>query len=379
VEDYLPRLSANGMTVAFLSNARYIAGGEEFGTALESSDDLYVANMQDGLARAEALGRLTEIAGGRAEDIAQVAPIADVAISPDGTQIAFTTQRTVFPLGSPAFVSAPAAEPGMNELFDIDLANQTLTRVTHGFEGGPSEQPHAESLGGRDPYDSEQGTFSPSFSTDGNELAFASTASNLVFGDGNTPPLSEGVKAGRDGSDVFVVRRKTFSSTAPQQYVSSPPPDPASQPSWLLGISTSSLRDGSVLVYIVAPGPGKLGISAKGAVRLASARASRSRQRAGRASAQRGHPSTTVASRVVATAGATTDAAVGELVASTLTLAPRYRSLAHQRGGLSATVSVVFSAPGHPVLRQSIPVTFLQVTKKARGGRRGASRASGKR
>jgi len=378
--DYLPRLSANGLTVAFLSNARFIAGGEEFGTAEESSNDLYVANMEEGLTRVGALSRLTEIAAGKARDVAQVGPIGDLAVSADGTQIAFTSQRTIFPLGSPAFVSAPAAEAGMFELLDVDLANQTLTRVTQGFEGGPSEQPHVELAVGEDPYNGEQGAFSPSFSDDGNTLAFASTADNLVYGDGNTPPaVSEVQKSGRDGSDVFVVKRKTFTTATPQQYISPPPVNPASEPSWLLGVSARSRPDGSVVLYVVAPGPGRLSISAKSAVRVDSARASRSGRRARHSSTARGHASTTVATRVVAAAAAMTRASMGETVASTLTLAPSYRSLAAQRGGLSATVSVLFSAPGHPLLRESIPVTFLRTVPSAHGARHHAHRASGKR
>jgi hypothetical protein len=378
--DYLPRLSANGLTVAFLSNARYVAGGEEFGTSEESSNDLYITNMQDGLTRVQALGRLTEIAAGKARDVAQVGPVADVTVSPDGSQIAFTTQRTIFPLGSPAFVSTPAAEAGMFELFDIDLSNQTLTRVTQGIAGGPGEQPHVELAVGEDPYNNEQGAFSPSFSNDGNTLAFASTASNLVYGDGNTPPaVSEVQKAGRDGSDVFVVKRRTFFSTTPQQYISPAPAGPTSAPSWLLGASAHSRPDGSVVLYLVTPGPGRSSVTAKSAVRVASARASRSGRGAGHAAARRGHPSTTVATRVVAAASAATRASAGETVAVTLTLAPIYRSLAAQRGGLFATVSVVFSAPGHPVLRESIPVSFVQVLKSVQSARRHVHRASGKR
>jgi WD40-like Beta Propeller Repeat len=377
-EDYLPRLSANGMSVAFLSNARYIGGGEEFGTAAESSDDLYVANMENGLTRVQALTRLTEIAGGSSADVDRTAAIADVAISPDGTQLAFSTQRTVFPLGSPAFVSAPAAEPGMLELFDIDLANQTLTRVTQGLDGGPSEQPHTEVSGSQDPYDNEEGAFSPSFSNDGNTLAFASSAANLVYDDGNTPPaVSESLKGERDGSDVFVVRRKTFSSTTPQQYFSPQPPNPTIQPAWLLGVSTHSLADGSVVLYVVAPGPGRLSVSAKSAVRVDSALVHGDGRRA-RDSVPHGHLGA-VATRVVATAAATTRAVVGEVVVSTLTLAPRYRSLAGQHGGLSATVTVLFSAPGHPLLRETIPVTFLRVAHRARGSHASNSRARAKR
>ncbi len=376
--DYLPRLSANGMTVAFLSNARYVAGGgEEFGTAGEFSNDLYVVNMQEGLTRVQAITRLTELAAGAAEDWARVAPIAAVAISPDGTQVAFSTQRTLFPLGSPAFVSAPAAEPGELELFDADLADQTLTRVTRGFEGGPSEQSHVELQPGKDPYNGEQGAFSPSFSTGGNELAFASTAANLVYDDGNAPPaVTEVQKNGRDGSNAYVVRRKTFGGEAPVQYVSSPPANPALEPSWILSASARSLSNGSVRLYIVAPGPGRLGIGAKSSVRTEVAGKSTKGKPARRSSASGARVVTTVAARTVASAAAQARGAVGELIASTLTLAPRYRSLAGQRGGLSATVTISFSAPGRPVLHDSIPVTFLREVKRSTAHSSKARRSS---
>src|SRR4029077_8083952 len=61
--DYLPRLSASGTTVAFLSNARDIAFGEELGAA-EASSDVYVVNMASGLTRIQSLQRLTETLGG---------------------------------------------------------------------------------------------------------------------------------------------------------------------------------------------------------------------------------------------------------------------------------------------------------------------------
>lgn len=382
IGDYLPRLSANGMTVAFLSNARYVAGGEEFGTADAFSSDLYVVNMQEGLTRVQAITRLTELSAGAAEDWARVAPIAAAAISPDGTQVAFSTQRTLFPLGSPAFISAPAAQPGELEVFDADLADQTLTRVTQGLEGGPSEQSHVELQPGQDPYNSEQGAFSPSFSTDGNELAFASTAANLVYDDGNAPPaVTEVQKNGRDGSNVYVVGRKTFGGAAPAQYVSPAPANPALQPSWMLSVSARSLPNGSVQLYIVAPGPGRLAASAKSSVRTEAAGKSTKGKPARRSSPTSARVVTTVITRTVASSAAQARDSVGELITSTLTLAPHYRALAGKRGGLSATVTVFFSAPGRPLLRQTIPVTFLRVAAPARAakGSRKAKKASHKR
>lgn len=175
------------------------------------------------------------------------------------------------------------------------------------------------------------------------------------------------------------MRRKRFGAAIPQQYITAPPANPTSPLAWQLDVSARSRADGSVVLYVVAPGPGRLSFNAKSAVRVESARASRHGHSAGHGSARHGHPSTTVATRVVAATSLTTRASIGETVAPTLTLAPSYRSLAGQRGGLSATVSVIFSSPGHPVLRQSIPVTFVRVLQSKHGAGRHARRVSGKR
>jgi len=338
-EDYLPRLSADGMKVAFLSNAREIAGGEEFNSA-ESSDDLYVINMADGLTRVQALRRLTELAGGNFSDPARVAPIVDLGVSPDGAQIAFSTERTVFPLGAPAFVSAPAAAVGMVELFDVDLADETLTRVTQGYEGQPSEAPSG----------TPGLTDSPSFSTDGDLLAFSSNAENLVYGEGN------------QAGNAFVVPRLQFASTPTPEYLSSVA-NPSFTPVWELGVTALSGSSGSVLLYVQAPGSGTLRAGAQSAVVTRSALIARTGHRA-RHSALRERLGGTVATRTVATRE--TDAQGAGLQMLTLTLAARYRSLALEPGGLSATVTVIFTSPGRPALRESIPVTFLRKTKRSK-------------
>ncbi len=248
----VPQLSANGLTVAFLAQAPTFAQGTDFGQSVENlPSDLFVADMAAGLTRVQALRRLTELAGANLTDPSTTAPIVDLGLSPDGSQVAFATQRTSFPLGSPAFVSARAAVPGMVELFDADLANDTLTRVTQGFEGGPGEHPHGPVTAGRDPYTSTDGALSPSFSADGDLLAFSSTASNLVYGDGNTPPSAGSTRF--DGSDAFVVERVDFAGQPAQQYVSPPPPNPPLVPAWLLGVTAVSRRDGSVLLDVERP------------------------------------------------------------------------------------------------------------------------------
>ena len=361
--DFVPRLSEHGNIVAFVSQAPLVTSGENFGRSKTGQEsDLYVANMQPGLTRDQALTPLTELGGGEGAGLADTAPIFDFDISPDGSQVAFVTVRTRFPLGFPAFVSTPAGEPGMNELFDADLADDTLTRVTHGY-GGPdeaSEHPHLPVVAGEDPYKQQpgDGALSPSFTSDGDVLAFSSTASNLVFGDGNTPPLGLPQTGSFDGADAFVVSRVLFGATPTPNYTSSAP-ELSLAPVWNLGVSALSRANGSVLLYVRAPGHGALRVDAQSAVVIQSPRAGRNAHHASAArTRERGH----VATRTVATRDATAQGA--GLTMLTLALAPVYRSLAGERGGLSATVTLTFTAPGHPTLRESIPVSFLRKHKR---------------
>jgi len=363
--DVVPRLSADGYTIAFLADAPLVAAGANFGRS-ENHSDAYVADMHEGLTRAEALRPLTELAGGQSQDLATNAPIIDLGISPDGTQVAFTTKRTVFQLGVPAYVSAPAAVPGMVELFDADLANQTLTRVTHGFEGGASEHPHETKATGEDPYfQPSDGALSPSFSANGRTLAFSSTAANLVYGDGNTPPLGHSTF---DGSDAFVVSRLQFGANPPEAYVSPAPPEPLLVPAWRLGATARSLRDGSVLLSVEVPAAGLLRTFASGAIAV----------RAGGASAHTRRARTSITTRVVASRSVGAGGAGLETVL--LKLAPRYAALARRRGGLEATVSLLFTAAGHPPLRESLEVDFAGASHATHArARRGAVRHARRR
>ena len=350
-DDTVPQLSADGYTVAFLANAPLVSFGANFGRSSNHSD-VYVADMRAGPTRAQALRPLSELASGNSEDLATNAPIVDLGISADGTQIAFATKRTIFPLGVPAYISAPDAIAGMAELFVADLADETLTRVTRGFDGGASEHPHETKQTGEDPYTiPTDGALSPSFSSDGHTLAFASTADNLVYGDGNTPPPGH-ESATFDGSDAFVVSRILFGSSAPQQYVSPPPAEPALTPTWRLFTTAFSRRDGSVLLRVVVPAVGMLRAEARGGVRV-RAKAS------GRSARRRSHViNATVATRKAGTPGAGTITVV-------LRLSRRYAALASRKGGFAATVSLVFSASGHSALHERVAVRFAHRSVKS--------------
>jgi len=366
--DFVPQLSADGNTVAIVTGARELAGGEFQFPNAESHDDLFVVNMASGLSRVQALRRLSAIGGGGAtqEVLEKSSAILDYSVSPDGSQVAFTTQRTAFPLGSPAFVSAPAVVPGMQELFDVDLANDTLTRVTHGYENEDqrSEELPAKEIPGVDPYAHLEGAYSPSFDEDGNTLSFASTANNLVYGDGNNRP------------DAFVVHRVLPAVGVVPQYVSSAPGGPLLTAPWRIGVRAASLANGSVRLYVEIPGPGSLaaGASSSVVVHIAAAKARRS------AHGSRRRTLTTVANRAVASAK-TSVKAVGEgITTMTLNLTRAYRSLASARGGLSATLKVTFTAHGHAALHVSLPVAFVRTlrTPKAKASKRRAAARGGR-
>jgi hypothetical protein len=346
--------------VAFLANAPVVASGSGFGQS-EGHSDLYLVDMRGGLTRDQALRRLTELASGEGTDLATNAPIVDLGISADAGQVAFTTMRTVFPLGSPAYVSPPAAVPGMLELFDVDVANETLTRVTQGFEGAASEHPHRTKPPGEDPYNkSGDGALSPSFSSDGNTMAFSSTAANLVYGDGNTPPLGPETQP-FDGSDAFVVSRVLFPPSQTEGYVSPAPSGPSIVPAWRLGATALSRRDGTVLLTVVVPGAGRLSAGARGSVRVrVLARHPRR--------ARRKRFTTTVSTRTLATRA--TSASAAGTVLLTLKLSGRYAPLATTKTGLAATVTLVFGAPGRPTLHESLEASFRRTIKPHRAARR---------
>ncbi len=360
IGDDVPRLSADGYSVVFLSNSPLAAIGQVFGGE-EPKSDLYLVNMHQPLTRMQALRPLTQLASADQQDLSENGPIEDLGISPDGQHIAFTTKRTQFPLGSPAYVSAPASIAGMLELFEVDLENDTLTRVTQGFEGGASEHPHEARAAGEDPYTKfADGALSPSFSSDGRLTAFSSTAANLVFGDGNTPPIGSLLF---DGSDAFVVARKLFFPMPTPQSITPAPPGPALSPAWRLGVTARSHPDGTVLLYVSVPGAGTVKAGARSAVRVRTKR--------------RGHASTSVITQAVASTKKTAGQSAGALLTLTLKLAPRYAALAGKRPGLAGTVAVSFAASHHPTLEQTVRVSFLRTAKakkkhvkQARGGRR---------
>jgi WD40-like Beta Propeller Repeat len=369
--EFVPRLSADGYTVLFTSEAPMVSLGENFGRLRSGQpSDLYLADMRPGLTRDQALRPITELAGGEGAGLAATAPIFDFEIAAGAGQLAFSTRRTQFILGSPALVSPPAGEPGLDELFDVDLADDTLTRVTHGYSGlgEPAEHPHTPRAAGEEPYDEPgDGALSPSLSADGSIVAFSSTASNLVYGDANAPP-SEQVGP-LDGSDAFVVDRVSFSPLPTPQYIS-PAPQVSTLPVWRLGVTALARSDGSVVLYLTTPGAGVVHASAQSAVlvRLGNAaRSSRRSEQGKRADrSRRGGVVVRLETRTVASTNKDVGGQSLFPIALVLKLAKAYTALASAPSGLSTNVSVVFKAPGEPVLRQSLVVSFKRKAPSSR-------------
>jgi hypothetical protein len=346
--DVIPRLSADGNEVAFISSAPLSseAGGFGIGGA-EYNSDAYWVDMR-APDRVSALRQLTQFASGERNRVSTNASINDIGIAPDGEQIAFVTKRTVFPLGLPAYVSPPAAVPGLAELYEADLANETLTRVTRGYEGGAPEHPEGEN-GTEERYERiVDGALSPSFSGGGTTLAFSSTAANLVFGDGNTPPRG-GSTDFDDGADAFVVPRVTFSPDPTPQTISPPPANPALEAPWKLIVKATSLADGEVQIRVTVPASGTLAASASSA--LPAAAAGRRHRKV---------------KRTVAHAATIARGSSPTVVRLELKLSSRYRRLANRGRGLPGTVTVTFLANGHPTLRQTVAVRFVHRRSRRR-------------
>jgi hypothetical protein len=379
VGDFIPRLSADGYTVAFLSEEKLLAEGLDFGRGgVGQPSDLFVADMHPGLTRDQVLTPLTEIGP---EKLTYDGAIADFEISADGEQVAFTTLRTQFPLGFPQYVDAPASEPGLPELFDVDLRDGTLTRVTHGYAGGPSEQPHKTNLQEEDQYGAPPkgfGALSPAFSANGETLVFTSTADNLVYGDGNTPPGDTPFAGAADGSDVFLVKPVAFPSLSTSQAVG-PAPTMGTEPAWRLGVTALSRANGNVVLYVAVPAVGTLTARARGSLLVGaggspsatrrSRRSSLARRRTVRSA--RARP-LTAATRTLAIAGQNAHTPAGELITLVLKLGKSYTTFAEQPGGLSANAALTFTAPGKPTLHASIAVTFQRTVRAAHSAKRGA-------
>jgi hypothetical protein len=178
--DLLPAISANGRTVAFLTNSR---PRPNVGTGLGL--DLYVTDMSPGLTRKEATVELTR----EGSSVGDGPPIDRIAISADGRRLALTTARTQFVLPALRQIGTPRTTPEQ-DLYVVDLADRTIERAARSYVGGDIDSAVVGDV---------------SVSGDGGRVAFVSFAGNLFFGDANQRP------------DAFVVTRQA-------EPIAEPPP-----------------------------------------------------------------------------------------------------------------------------------------------------------
>ncbi len=371
--DDTPRLSANGEEVLFGANARTVAEEEDFDRPEGNPTDIFLVNMQPGLSRRQAITPLTQV--GSPTSTAESAEVTDFEISPNGLQVAFTTIRTRFALGSPTLISSELPEVGISELYDADLANGTLTRVTHGYggEGEQSQQPHRVFTEGGDPYQavgepSELGALTPDFSGNGDELVFTSTAGNLVYGDGNEPVEPVSCCQPGDGSDVFEVSSILFPSEAVAQSMSSAP-SMAISSAWQLDATAQARADGSIVLYVEAPGSGALQVAARGAIVLT--------KRVGHG--RRAHTAHTLVTRTVSQATASETEPAGGLIELVMRVKSGYASLTARADGLPTSLELVFASPGRPTLKQTLAVSFKRTVNAKKSKKAKSSKAKAKR
>ena len=348
-ESITPQLSANGEVVALLSTAPPDENEPKYGAgaappAHPPTANAFVVNMDDGLTRSQALTPLTEWGADNFDhDPANNAAIASIALSPDGKRVAFTTERTIFPLTPPVLITPPVTTTANSQLYEIDLRSNTLSLVSEGYAGAPAEGD----------------VYSPSFDGSGDTLAFASAARNLVYGAVNS-----------GGSDVFAVSAVTAPEVPGTQSVGPLPSSPLPTPQWTISATARPGSGGSVLLEVSVPGPGTLQASASATVPVAtpakprathsrsgkSARSGRSKS-LGRVSAR----INTAARAAVATRKLVSGqllAAGPDVVQLRLLPASRYRSLETRDGGLYATIQIAFTAPGQKTLTQTLQANF---------------------
>ncbi len=113
-----------------------------------------------------------------------------------------------------------------------------------------------------------------------------------------------------------------------------------------------------------APAAGIVKAGAQGTVLVRAVHSSRSARRS--SSAARKGAREQVATRTVAAASAMAHAGAGELVGLVLRLGSSYAALASSGAGLSARVSVTFSAKGEAALRDVVTVTFKRTLRAVR-------------
>ncbi|MDO8188661.1 hypothetical protein Q5424_17185 [Conexibacter sp. JD483] len=342
-----PQLSADGWTTAILASVP-LRDTTVLPMDQIAASNAYVVDMRPGLSRWQALRPLTKWAAVSSANSLLGASIDTISISPDGTHVAFTTARGAFPLSPPLLLDPPLARASGANLYDVDLRTGTMRRATRTFGGDP--------VGTGSPGGLAYGSYQPTYSGDDRRIAFGSGADDLFYGDGN------------EAADVFVIdwSDPLQGPGPPLEQLSPPPANVVLRPSWKLGVTASSRRDGRVSLQVVVPGAGKLSARAVTVVRArTSSTGARARRRAR-------------ARRVVA-AQARAVAGTPGLIVLPLRASRRFVAATRRGRGLAATVTVAFALRSGRTLRTTVAVRFRQQASRRARSRRSSSTRSNSR
>jgi Tol biopolymer transport system component len=232
-----PSLSSDGYTVAFLAGAALRPNiTKSFGL------DVFLTSMAPHVTRKEGTHELT--LGVQSGNVGSTPSIESLALSADGSTIAFTSLRDRFVLSEPLPVGTFRASPTASDLYAIRLSENALERAVVNYEGS-------------DPAGSV--AVNPTLNGDGAVVAFTSSSSDLIFGDAN------------QSADAFTASFQIPAGTAaPSSEV-----NPAQVGFTLttsatpeLGLHVKRAKDGGLTLLIETPGPGRLTAQARGKIAI---------------------------------------------------------------------------------------------------------------
>jgi hypothetical protein len=326
-----PGLSADGYTVAFLASTSLRTD-----VAKPSSLDVFLTSMRPGVTRKAGTSELTLAASGSGSRA--LGSIESLAISPDGSTLALTTQRDSFVLPAPAPIGSFRPQPTTRDLYVIHLGANTLERAVLGYESGePNESVSLE----------------PTLSQDGSTVAFVSSASNLIYGDANGfPDAFAATVHGPGGTGAPPAGVNAGSGGFSLSAIASPE----------LGVSVKRAKDGGVILLVETPGPGKLMARALGSIPKAIA--GKTAKKAGASSAAARGSKKSVKKKTappVLLASASTAARSEGTTTLTLHLSSRYAKDLRRAGKLKAKVTIDFAptTASESKLSDEVSATFV--------------------
>jgi hypothetical protein len=335
-----PVLSEDGDTVAVISNAPRPAEvpSVELGGHYPPQSDAYAVRVSDDPATAPQVIPLTETPDYDDFGTAAEGFVKDVAISPDGSRIAFDCERSQLTLPALSLISPPTSFLS-DQTYVANLGLGTLQRATVTYDG-------AEPTGGA------PGLLS--LSGQSGLLAFASATTNLFYGDAmNT-------------SEVYLSQEVPNQAQTAVEHLSGMPNEAPPQLAWKLNATAIEQRDGSVMVDAQVPGGGRLAVQAGAQLPATATKRSHSASARGRRSSNSSKSASATSTGVRLITRTIAHASMSAATASRLQLHLRaglaYRARIASKHGLYAVLHISFIADGHRTLTAQIPVIFHSTT-----------------